>query len=49
MDDADQRIAEAPLPTKATLRARKSLPYQVLRFMAFNLKMLKMVRKGHHE
>ena len=28
MDDANQRIADAPLPTKATLRARSSLPYQ---------------------
>jgi len=48
MDDANQRIADAPLPTKATLRARSSLPYQAVRFMAFNLKMLRMVRKGHH-
>ena len=49
MDDADQRIAEAPLPTRATLRARRSVPYQVLRFMAFNVRMLRMVRKGPHE
>ena len=49
MDDANQRIAEAPLPTTATLRARSSLPYQAVRFMAFNLRMLRMVRKGLHQ
>ena len=48
MDDADQRIADAPLPTEAALRARSSLPYQAVRFVAFNLRMLRMVRKGHH-
>ena len=49
MDDADIRIAEAPLPTRATLKARSNPAYQVVRFLAFNLKMLGMVRKGHEE
>ncbi|MDA8102665.1 MAG: hypothetical protein M0Z34_06855 [Nitrospiraceae bacterium] len=48
MDQGNTDIAEAPLPTAGTLRARKSLPRQVLRFIAFNLRMLKMVRMGHH-
>jgi len=48
MDDAARSIAEAPLPTRRTLRARSSLPYQLMRFVAFNLRMLRMVRKGHH-
>jgi hypothetical protein len=48
MDDAASSIAVAPLPTRKTLRARSSLPYQVMRFVAFNARMLRMVRKGHH-
>jgi hypothetical protein len=48
MDDAASSIAAAPLPTRKTLRARSSLPYQVMRFVAFNIRMLRMVRKGHH-
>jgi hypothetical protein len=48
MDDAARSIAEAPLPTRRTLRARSSLPFQVLRFVAFNIRMLRMVKKGHH-
>jgi hypothetical protein len=48
MDDAAARIAEAPLPTPRTLRARASVPYQLTRFLAFNIRMLRMVLKGHH-
>ncbi|MDA8398201.1 MAG: hypothetical protein M0Z29_10215 [Actinomycetota bacterium] len=48
MDQGNADIAVAPLPTAGTLRSRKSLPKQVLRFAAFNLRMLKMVRMGHH-
>jgi hypothetical protein len=47
MDDSATRIAEAPLPTSRTLRARSSLAYQALRFVAFNVRMLRMVLKGH--
>jgi len=48
MDEVTQSIAQAPLPTPKTLRSRTSIPYQLMRFVAFNFKMLKMVRKGHH-
>jgi len=48
MDEAAESIAAAPLPTAKTLRARRSLPKQAIRFVAFNLKMLRMVAKGHH-
>ena len=41
------RIAEAPLPTRTTLRRRRSLVMQAWRFALLNLKMLRMVRKGH--
>lgn len=45
--DADHAIASAPLPTKRTLRHRSSVPVQLLRFVALNIRMLRMVRKGH--
>jgi hypothetical protein len=48
MDDVARSIAEAPLPTRRTLHARASVPYQVMRFVAFNIRMLRMVRKAHH-
>ena len=47
MDTTDANIASAPLPTSKTLRARKSLMAQLVRFMAINLKMLKIIRKDH--
>jgi hypothetical protein len=46
--EVDRSIAEAPLPTKGTLRRRRSLGYQVTRFVAFNFRMLKMVTRAHH-
>ena len=48
MDNANESIAHAPLPTSKTLRARKNLIIQFWRFVAINLKMVKMIRKGHH-
>jgi hypothetical protein len=48
MDPTAESIAQAPLPTKRTLRARRSIPRQALRFVAFNLRMLKMVTRAHH-
>ncbi len=48
MDQADATIATAPLPTAKTLRARVSLPVQAWRFVAINLRMIKIIRKGHH-
>jgi hypothetical protein len=47
MDSVDDRIAAAPLPTRATLKKRTSLPVQLVRFALINLRMLRMVRKGH--
>ena len=36
------RIATAPLPTKGTLRSRKFLPVQLVKFAVFNLAMVKV-------
>lgn len=45
---ADERIQAAPLPLARTLRRRSSLPFQLWRFALINLKIVKMVTKGHH-
>lgn len=48
MSDVDRSIAEAPLPTLRTIRMRKNVPFQLLRFVTFNIRMLKMVTRAHH-
>lgn len=47
MTDVEERIAGAPLPTPRTLRRRKNLFFQLWRFALINLKMLRMIGKGH--
>jgi len=47
MDTADAAIAAAPLPTAKTVRDRTNLAVQAWRFTAINLRMVKMIRKGH--
>ena len=39
---------DAPLPTEHQMKARNNLVVQFGRFIALNLKMMGMVRKGHH-
>ena len=48
MDNETESIKLAPLPTEKTLRSRKHLLFQFWRFAAINIKMIKMIRKGHH-
>ena len=48
MENSNESIARAPLPTEKTLKRRNSLSIQAIRFVAINLKMIKMIRKGHH-
>jgi len=38
----------APTPTKGTRRMRQSVFWQLWRFVAINLKMLKLMAKSHH-
>lgn len=47
MSDIDERIASAPLPTDKTLRRRSSLPVQAWRFARINVRMVRMIRRGH--
>ncbi len=37
----------APKPTRFTLFLRHFLPWQLFRFVIINLKMLRMIGKGH--
>ena len=48
IDNPNESISRAPLPTEKTLKQRRNLFLQLLRFCAINLKMIKMIRKGHH-
>jgi hypothetical protein len=48
MNSADESINKAPLTTEKTLKARKNLIFQLFRFVAINIRMVKMIMKGHH-
>jgi hypothetical protein len=48
MENPNEAIAHAPLPTEKTLRFRKNLLIQFWRFVVINFKMIKMIRKGNH-
>jgi hypothetical protein len=41
-------LSKAPLPTTGTLRRRRNIPYQVVRFGVFNARIIRMVLKGSH-
>ncbi len=42
-----ERIADAPLPTGATLRKRQNLLVQFWRFARINVKMMRIIHSGH--
>lgn len=49
--DSDQPVLDlsaAPLPTPKTLRRRRSLPAQLVRFGSFNLRILRIVISSEH-
>lgn len=41
-------LSKSPLPTPKTLKMRRNLPFQFTRFLAFNVRIMRMVLKGHH-
>ena len=43
----EQAIASAPLPTPKTLARRANPAFQLLRFAAINLKMMRVIARGH--
>lgn len=40
-------LSKAPMPTAKMLRQRKSVPLQLTRFAVFNVRIMRMVLKGH--
>jgi hypothetical protein len=42
-----ESIAASPLPTSRTLRLRRNVPFQLLRFAAINLRMAGVILRGH--
>lgn len=42
-----ERIADAPLPTARKLRTRQNLLIQAWRFARINLRMLRVIYRGH--
>lgn len=47
-DQPTADLTGAPLPTAATLRRRRNLPFQLVRFAVFNTRIMRMVTKGPH-
>ncbi len=47
-DQPTADLSGAPLPTAATLRRRRSVPFQLTRFAVFNARIMRMVTKGAH-
>jgi len=41
-------VSGAPLPTDRTLRMRRNVPFQLTRFAVFNIRIMRMLFKGHH-
>lgn len=42
-------LSEAPLPTKGTLRSRRNVFTQLFKFVGFDLRIMRMVIKGHSQ
>jgi hypothetical protein len=45
----DDRWASITRPTAGTRFLRVFLPWQLVRFVVINLKMLRIIAKGHHQ
>jgi len=39
----------APRPLRSTLFLRTFVPWQIVRFLSINLKMMRMIRMGHKD
>lgn len=44
---AAEAIASAPMPTATTVRRRRNVALQLVRFAAINLKMMRVIARGH--
>jgi|Laugresbdmm110sn_1035088.scaffolds.fasta_scaffold51513_3 hypothetical protein len=41
-------FTNSQVPTKSELKARANVLVQLFRFVSLNIRMLKMISKGHH-
>jgi len=41
-------LEQTPLPTAKTLKRRSNVFFQLIRFAAINLRMIKVIRSSHH-
>ncbi len=41
-------LSRSPLPTKRTLDRRRNVALQFIRFVRFDLRIMRMVSKAHH-
>jgi hypothetical protein len=41
-------LSRLPMPTRRTIARRQNLVLQFFRFVSFDLRILRMVAKGHH-
>ena len=47
-DQPTADLSRAALPTAATLRRRRNVPFQLTRFAVFNTRIMRMVAKSGH-
>lgn len=47
--DDEGQFASAPVPTRWTRRLRTFIPWQLVRFAVINLRMLRLIARGHHQ
>lgn len=45
--DVDDQFTYATVPTRRTRWMRTFIPWQLVRFVVINLKMLRLIRRGH--
>ncbi len=48
MSDIPAFHSDAPFPTQRTVWLRTFVPFQLLRFLQLNVRMIRMVLKAHH-
>jgi hypothetical protein len=47
--DDEEQFASAQVPTRWTRRLRTFIPWQLVRFAVINLRMLRLIARGHHQ
>ncbi|MBP7776181.1 MAG: hypothetical protein KA371_03555 [Acidobacteria bacterium] len=45
----DEQQVYAPMPTRTTRWLRTFLPWQLVRFAVINIRMLRLIWRGHHQ